>query len=575
MPEDKRLRVGIVQHDPTVGDIEGNGERIERGVDEAVDAGADLVVTPELSVLGYPPRDLLHRSGLIERQRAAVETLAERTAEGPPVVVGAAMPTDHETGPPLANSAVVLREGEIVATYAKRLLPTYDVFDEHRYFRPGTEPVTVTVDGVEVGLSVCEDAWHDAVITGQRRHGANPLADLAAAGADLLVTISASPFSLGKPARREQRFAAHATATDRPVVFANQVGGNDDLIFDGHSLVVGPGGGIRERLEGFATETAVLDVPVGRAAADGGTATGRAGENGAKPREPATRAAQARRALALGLRDYFEKTGFETAIVGMSGGIDSSVAAALAADALGPDSVYGVTLPSAVTSADSITDAEAVADRLGIEFDTIPIGDATATLREGVESAVGEIGGLALENVQARVRGDVLMTIANHRDALVVTPDNKSEAAVGYCTLYGDTVGALAPLGDCYKTLVYELAECCNAEPPAGADAPVIPERVIEKPPTAELREGQTDADDLPPYDQLDPVLRAYIHGHETGDALREAYPDDVVDEALARLTRSEFKRWQTPPALRITQKAFGRGWKYPIAADYDELRGI
>jgi NAD+ synthase/NAD+ synthase (glutamine-hydrolysing) len=561
MDRERTLRIAIVQHNPTVGDIDGNRDRIERAIKEATDAGAKLVLTPELSLLGYPPRDLLHRTGLLDRQQAAVDHLAALTEDGPTVVVGVAARTNAETGPPLQNSAMVLQDGAVTERYAKRLLPTYDVFDEHRYFRPGAEPATVTVDGITVGLSVCEDAWNDAVITGQRRHGTNPLADLAAAGADLLVTISASPFSLGKPARRERRFAGHAEATDCPVVFANQVGGNDDLIFDGNSLVAAPDGSILDRLAGFTTDTAVLNVPLADA-----PASARA------PGDPADRAGQAREALALGVADYFRKTGFETAIVGMSGGIDSSVATALAADALGPENVYGVTLPSSVTSQESITDARAVADSLGIRFDTIPIGDTTTTLRGAIASEHGDIGGIALENIQARVRGDVLMTIANDRDGLVLTPDNKSEAAVGYCTLYGDTVGALAPLGDCYKGLVYELADHYNSEPPAGATTPVIPERVIEKPPTAELRADQTDADDLPPYDQLDPVLQEYIHGHETGDRLRERHPERVVDEALARLTRSEFKRWQTPPSLRITQKAFGRGWKYPIAAEYTHV---
>ena len=561
MDPERTLRVAVVQHNPTVGDTKSNADDIEHAIEEAAAAGADLVLTPELSLLGYPPRDLLHRTGLLDSQRAAIERLARLTEDGPTVVVGVASRTDAETGPPLQNTATVLQDGGVTDRYAKRLLPTYDVFDEHRYFRPGTAPVTVSVDGVTVGLSVCEDAWNDAVVTGTRRHGANPLADLAAAGADLLVTVSASPFSLGKPARRERRFGGHAESTNCPVVFANQVGGNDDLIFDGNSLVVAPDGSILDRLDGFAADTAVVDVPLA------GAPAARA------PGQPADRAKQARRALALGVHDYFRKTGFDTAIVGMSGGIDSSVAAVLAADALGAENVHGVTLPSSVTSDQSVEDARAVADSLGIEFDSIPIGDTTATLRGAIESERGDIEGVALENIQARVRGDVLMTIANNRDGLVLTPDNKSEAAVGYCTLYGDTVGALAPLGDCYKGLVYELAEEYNAGPPAGASAPVVPERVIEKQPTAELRPDQADDDDLPPYDQLDPVLQAYVNGAETGDTLREDHPEEVVDGALARLTRAEFKRWQTPPPLRVTQKAFGRGWKYPIAAEYTHVR--
>ncbi|ERH09706.1 MAG: NAD+ synthetase [halophilic archaeon J07HX64] len=554
---DSGLRVGIVQHDPLVGDVAGNAERIAHEY-EHLDPEPSLVVTPELALVGYPPRDLLHRSGVLDAQRAALDALAERTADGPPLVVGATVRTDHETGPPLHNAAVVLRDGERAATYHKRLLPTYDVFDEHRYYRPGGEPTVVTVDGVEVGLTVCEDAWHDAVVTGQRRHSTDPLAETAAAGADLILTLSASPFSLDKPARREERFLGHAARTDCPVVFANQVGGNDELIFDGHSFVAD--GSVQHRLSGFEPETAVVDVPLD----DSGKSL---------PRYERSPAEQARAALGLGISDYFGKTGFDEAVIGMSGGIDSSVAATLAADALGTDSVYGVSLPSTVTSQQSVDDARAIAENLGIGFDVIPVGPAVETVREAVDENATRLTGVALENLQARVRGDVLMSLANERDALVLTPDNKSEAAVGYCTMYGDTVGALAPLGDCQKWLVYDLAAAFNHTTPADTTASsVIPDSVVEKAPTAELSEGQTDADDLPPYEQLDPVLQAYIERTPGGAGLREEYPDEVVDGALSRVTRAEFKRRQTPPPLRVTQKALGRGWNYPVAAAYDHV---
>ena len=553
------FRVGIVQHDPVVGDVAGNAERIAREYDRTLASDPSLVVAPELALVGYPPRDLLHRTGVVDAQAAALDALAERTADGPPLVVGATVRTDHDTGAPLHNGAVFLRDGKRVETYHKRLLPTYDVFNEHRYFRPGEGPVVVTVDGVEVGLTVCEDAWHDAVVTGQRRHGIDPLAETATAGADLLVTLSASPFSLDKPARREQRFTDHAAQTDSPVVFANQVGGNDELIFDGHSFVAG--NGIHDRLAGFEPETAVVTVPLGDSSAE------------TVPRFDRDTAGQARQAITLGLGDYFTKTGFEEAVVGLSGGIDSSVAVTLAADALGADSVYGVSLPSTVTSEQSVADARAVAENLGISFDVIPVGNAVEAIHSTVADNAVSLTGVAFENLQARVRGDVLMGLANERNALVLTPDNKSEAAVGYCTLYGDTVGALAPLGDCQKWLVYELAAAFNRAPPADAtSSTVIPSEVIEKPPTAELAEDQTDADDLPPYEQLDPVLEAYIEGGRDGSGLREEYANEVVDEALGRITRSEFKRRQTPPPLRITGKALGRGWNYPVAAVYDHV---
>ena len=556
------LRIGMLQVDPVVGDVTGNADRIAREYGRVLDADPDLVVTPELSLVGYPPRDLLHRTGVLDAQEAALDALAPRTGEGPPLVVGAALRTGRGTGPPVHNAVVVLRDGARTATYHKRLLPTYDVFDEHRYFRPGTEPTLVTVDGVEVGLTVCEDAWHDAVVTGKRRHGSDPLAETTERGADLIVTLSASPFSLDKPARREERFLGQAAKTDCPVAFANQVGGHDELVFDGHSFVAADGS-ILCRLAGFEPEAAVVDVPVG-------------GENSdAVPGYDRDRAPQARAALRLGVRDYFEKTGFEEAIVGLSGGIDSSVAAALAADALGADSVYGVSMPSSVTSQQSVADARAVAANLGIAFDVVPVGDAVAAVHRTLDEHAESLAGLAAENVQARIRGDVLMGLANQRDALVLTPDNKSEAAVGYCTLYGDTVGALAPLGDCYKRLVYDLAAAFNSTPPPSArSSTVIPASVVEKAPTAELREGQTDAEDLPPYGQLDPVLAGYIEGNHGGDKLRERHPDGVVDGALACVTGAEFKRRQTPPPLRITRKALGRGWNYPVAAEYDHVTG-
>lgn len=558
----RSFRVAVVQHNPTVGDTAANADRLEAGIQTASEA--DLVVTPELGVLGYPPRDLLHRDGLLSAQRESVDRLAALTEDGPALVVGAALESTSSTGPPLQNCACVFADGNLIARYAKRLLPTYDVFDEHRYFHPGTEPVTVDVDGVTVGISICEDAWYDDVITGQRRHDVDPIGDLVDSGAELVVTLSASPFSIGKPASRIDRFAGHAERVGVPLVFANQVGGNDDMLFDGTSLAVGPSGSVLATLPAFDERVVTVD-PFEREKAPAAT-------DSAADRET-DRAAQARRAVVYGIDEYFRKTGFSEAIVGLSGGIDSSVAAALAVEALGADAVYGVTLPSAVTSEASVEDARAVASTLGIEFDVVAIDGMTDEVERAVQAATGtELAGIAAENVQARLRGTVLMAMANARDGLVLTPDNKSEAAVGYCTLYGDAVGALAPLGDCYKTLVYDVAETLNADPPVGEN-PVIPQRVLEKAPTAELSDGQTDADDLPPYDQLDPVLEAYIHTGATGEQLREEFDDTVVDEALSRLTRAEFKRWQTPPPLRLTDKSFGRGWNYPIAASYDAVR--
>lgn len=552
------FRVGIIQHNPVVGDVAGNADRIASEYASLLTAEPDLVVAPELSLVGYPARDLLHRSGILDAQESALDDLASETDDGPPLIVGAAVRTEYDAGPPIHNAAVVLRDGGRGDTYHKRLLPTYDVFDEHRYFRPGTEPLVVDVGDTTVGVTICEDAWQDTVVTGRRRHDEAPLRETAASGADVILTLSASPFSLDKPSRRERRFGTHAEETGCPVVFANQVGGNDELIFDGHSLVA-VDGAIHERLAGFESDAAVVDVPLDGDAAD------RTGDT-------ETRAAQARRALTLGLGDYFDKTGFTEAVIGLSGGIDSSVAAALAATALGADNVYAVSLPSEVTSDQSVTDARRVATNLGIEFDVIPIGAMVEAISGTLEANDASLTGVAAENVQARVRGTILMGIANQRDALVLTPDNKSEAAVGYCTLYGDAVGALAPLGDCYKRLVYELADLFNETLPSAGSSSVIPSSVIEKEPSAELRSGQADEEEIPAYEVLDPILEQYIEAGRDADSIRQGYPDHVVDEALRRTTHAEFKRRQTPPPLRVTQKALGRGWNYPIAARYDHV---
>lgn len=555
---EEKLKIGIIQHNPVVGDVVGNCDRLTYEYRELLDAEPDLVVTPELSLVGYPPRDLLHRSGILDTQESVLNELASETDGGPPLIVGAAVRTDHETGAPIHNAAVVLRDGEWSETYHKRLLPTYDVFDEHRYFRPGSEPLVVDVGDASVGITICEDAWQDVQVTGTQRHDETPLEDTAASGAELIVTLSASPFSLNKPSRRENRFTTHAAETGCPVVFANQVGGNDELVFDGHSLVTVEGE-VHERLAGFESDTAVVDVPI-----NSNTAASRY--------ESETRATQAREALTLGVRDYFEKTGFGEAVIGLSGGIDSAVTAALAVAALGKDSVYGVSLPSEITSEQSIADARTVATNLGIEFDVIPIGTTIETISGTLDANDASLSGVAAENIQARIRGTILMGIANQRDGLVLTPDNKSEAAIGYCTLYGDAVGALAPLGDCYKQLVYELAEVFNDTLTSTGSSSVIPTSVIEKEPTAELRTGQADEEEIPAYEVLDPILDQYIEGGSNAESIQRGYPDHVVDEALKRVTHAEFKRRQTPPPLRITQKALGRGWNYPIAATYKHV---
>jgi NAD+ synthetase len=566
MTDRSSIRVALAQLNPTVGDVAGNRDLVAAAHEEAAAAGADLLVTPELSLVGYPPRDLLHREALLDACEGALADLAGRTADGPALVVGT--PARHEgPGRPLRNVAAACVDGEVAARGAKRLLPTYDIFDEDRYFEPGEGPTTVEVAGASVGLSVCEDAWNETAVGGVRRYDADPLGDLAAAGAELLVNVSASPFHAGKGRFRESLFAGHARRTGRPVVFADQVGANDELTFDGRSFVLGPDGAVWARSPEFESDLRVVDVPL----------------DGSVP-DPADRAVApgvesevelVRRAVRTGIRDYLHKSGFEDVVVGMSGGVDSSVTATLAAEALGPEHVLGVAMPARYTSDASTEDARRVAEALGIDFEVVPIEgpfgaflDALGPVFDDRERGVTE------ENVQARVRGTVLMALSNEFGALVLTPDNKSESAVGYCTLYGDMVGALAPLGDCLKERVYALADRLNADPHPRFSGSPIPDRVLERPPSAELREDQTDLDDLPPYDVVDPVVRDYMEAGLDRDALVAAGHDaGVVDRVLELLHRSEYKRWQEVPLLRVTPRAFGMGWRYPLAASYDAVR--
>lgn len=551
------LQVAIIQHNPIVGDISGNYRQLERGYLKASEAGAELAITPELALLGYPPRDLLHRHSILNAEQTALGDLQDLTTDGPPLVVGHTARSTQGNGPPLTNCATAFVDGEVAVQYEKRLLPTYDIFDEHRYFSRGNNSQTFEVDGHTIGLTICEDAWYDHEVTNQQRHDVNPIAPYE--GVDLLVNLSASPYRINKPSARVKRFGRHAREISAPVAFANQVGGNDDILFDGTSFVLEADGTIQ------------VSAPLGEPQVLLNT-SGQDSRNS----HLADEVTQFRRMLALGIRDYVDKTGFDEVVIGLSGGIDSSVTAAIAAEAIGPENVYGITLPSGVTAVENRRDAKRVARNLQIRFNEAGIEQLSQTAVESVTSLSGEKStkGVTRENVQARIRGVLLMGVANELDALVLTPDNKSETAVGYCTLYGDAVGAIAPLGDCTKNRVYALAENYNSNLPTWVDSPPIPRSVIEKPPTAELAEGQIDQDDIPPYEIIDEVVKRYVGDKQSVKEIivETGIAKSQVQTVIRRLTQSEFKRLQTPPALRVTTKAFDSGWRYPIAASYAEI---
>ncbi|WP_327054213.1 NAD+ synthase [Halomicrococcus gelatinilyticus] len=558
------LRVALAQSNYTVGDVDGNAAKIARAVDRARDADADLVVCSELSVTGYPPGDLLERETFVADQRAALDRIAARTGDDLTAVVGFAARSPGETGKAVRNAAAVCRGGSVVGTTAKRLLPTYDVFDEDRYFEAADGQPVHSLDGdepVDVGVSICEDAWNEPDVWERPLYEDDPIEDLVAAGADLLVNCSASPFAVGKPAFRERLFADHATDHGRWLVFVNQVGGNDELVFDGRSFVVAPDGSLACRLAAFEEDFAVCEVPL-----DAGTVAAAATDRDeALAPEPDDDAGEAWDAIALGLRDYVHKSGFEDVALGLSGGIDSAVTAAVAADALGAEHVLALGMPTRYTSAESEADARAVAENLGIEYRDVPIEETFEAFESQLASVLDEEFGVTEENVQARVRGTTLMAVANEESRLVLATGNRSELAVGYTTLYGDMVGALAPLADVPKTDVYELAEHANRE------TETIPESVVRKPPSAELRPDQTDEDDLPPYAALDAVLAGYVdEGMTADDLVAVGHDRETVREVLGLLHRSEHKRWQAPPVLKVSPKAFGVGWRYPLAADYD-----
>jgi NAD+ synthase (glutamine-hydrolysing) len=541
------MKVGLAQINTTVGDIAGNCALILRAYEGLCRMGAELVVFPELAACGYPPRDLVFKSRFVKDTWAAVETFAAHTSQVP-AIVGVLLHEEGPGGKRLRNAAAFCAGGRVVAVASKCLLPTYDVFDEDRYFAPGAEPSVFVHNGLKIGITICEDIWTGGE-GGMRRYGTDPVATLAAKGVDLLVNLSASPWQAGKTGLRDKIVGSAAQKVAAPCLYCNAVGGNDELIFDGHSLVASASGQIVARLDGFREQLCVVDT----------TST--------TPATPLDRCEEAQiyDALVLGLRDYAHKSGFRKAVLGLSGGIDSALCAVLAARALGPENVIGISLPSAISSQHSKDDAAALAANLGIRFQTVPIGGIV----DASESALAEVfAGLprdvAEENIQARARGLLLMAVSNKLGALLLTTGNKSETSVGYCTLYGDMAGGLAVISDLFKMQVYALSRWINR------DGEVIPQNSIEKPPSAELRPGQKDEDSLPPYPVLDDILRRYVElGQSSAEIAAAGHDPDIVRDIVRKVDRNEYKRKQAAPGLKTSALAFGVGRRIPIVQKY------
>lgn len=552
------MKIALAQINPIVGDIDGNTARIIEQIGCARSGGAELVVFCELAVFGYPPKDLLLRRGLVERNIEALQRIAS-ACTGTTAVVGYVQPDPSRDGAGHFNAAAVCTEGAVVASYAKMLLPTYDVFDERRYFNSGTAVQTVEVPSrggsTRIGLTICEDLWNDHQFEGRRVYDQDPLKKTVEAGAALLINLSASPYRAGVQEGRESLFAGQIREHRVPLVCVNQVGGNDDLIFDGTSVVIDADGTVVARAKPFEEDLLIVDLD---------------DLDAARLESYPDRLGSIRRALVLGIKDYLRKCGFESAVIGLSGGIDSALTAVLAVEALGADRVQGVAMPSRYSSDHSVEDARRLAENLGIRLSVINIEHAHGALERAVGPLFAEFAdagpGVAEENLQARLRGNILMALSNKAGSLLLTTGNKSELAVGYCTLYGDMCGGLAVLSDVPKTVVYELARRVNA----GAGHPVIPQRTIDKAPSAELRPDQTDQQTLPPYDTLDAILERYVEKEMSVEAIvADGFNRGTVQEVARLVDHSEYKRKQAPVGIKVTSRAFGTGRRMPIAAKY------
>ena len=554
------MRVALGQMNATVGDFSGNGAKIRALWKEAEAARADLLLVPEMALCGYPARDLLERPGFLHEAARLLDDLARRSGKTA-LLAGTVLPNPAKTGKPLFNAAVLLRNGRVAAVARKSLLPAYDVFDEVRHFEPASRPTLARLAGRKVGLTICEDLWNDKDFWRARRlYATDPGETLVARGADLILNVAASPFSEGKPRLRRRMLARLARDGGLPVVYLNLVGGNDELVFDGGSMVLDGNGRVRARAALFEEDFVVVDVDGPRVApVSGSEPADLPDEAGGEPLE------SLRRALVLGIRDYARKCGFRTAVVGLSGGIDSALVGALAVDALGAENVTGLALPSRYSSEGSVADARALASALGIRFEVVSIEPLFAAAKATLAPLfAGRPEDVTEENLQARLRGMLLMAFSNKLGPLLLTTGNKSELAVGYCTLYGDMAGGLAPISDLPKMRVYELSRHLNRR--AGRE--LIPASTLEKAPSAELRPDQTDQDSLPPYALLDRILEGLVAGNlPPAKVARETGAPEALVAGLARqIDRAEYKRQQAAPGLKVSTKAFGSGRRIPIA---------
>ncbi len=547
------MKVTLAQLNPTVGDIRGNLAKVEQTLSLCSKDSPDLVIFPELFLVGYPPRDLLERPSFISRTEAAIEELLKISQNFGQrgIIVGAPQPSQKPTGKGLHNSALIIYQGGLLFTHHKSLLPTYDVFDEPRYFEPGIEDSVVKFKDTILGISVCEDAWNDPALWPRRTYHHDPIEAMAKRGAKLIINIAASPFHRGKERLRYDIVRSHARKHRIPFVFVNQVGANDELIFDGRSICVDGSGDpivvfppFQEHIQTISLDKAAVPTSY----------------------EPQEEIESVYQALVLGLKDYMGKCCFNTAILGLSGGIDSAVTCCIAVEALGSENVVAVTMPGPYSSPGSIEDSKKLAVNLGIKFETVEISPVYEAYIKSLRPQLkGREVDITEENIQARIRGNILMALSNKFGHLVLSTGNKSELAVGYCTLYGDMSGGLSVISDVPKTMVYELAGYINRQ------SPIIPQEIINKAPTAELKENQTDQDTLPPYEILDQILHYYLdEQYSMEDILRLGFDPEAVKWVIRAVDRNEYKRRQGPPGLKVTSRAFGTGRRMPIAAKFE-----